>query len=78
MILLLLITIFFFFLLFTFCVPKTYTSSYFISSKNYKCPKCNVILITADALRADRMGFYGYSKNTTPFLDKLAKESWYI
>jgi arylsulfatase len=67
--------IFSLFSLFTFYVSKTYKPYYFISNKNYKCSKCNVILITADALRADHIGFYGYSKNTTPFLDELAKES---
>ncbi len=34
----------------------------------------NILLIIADALRPDRMGCYGYSKNTTPFMDTLAKE----
>lgn len=31
----------------------------------------NVIVIVADALRADRMGVYGYSRDTTPFLSEL-------
>ena len=35
----------------------------------------NVILITIDTLRADHVGAYGYNKNTTPFLDSLAKEN---
>ncbi len=35
----------------------------------------NVILITIDALRADHVGSYGYSRPTTPNLDALAKES---
>jgi arylsulfatase len=41
-----------------------------------QCPDCNVILITFDALRADRMGLYGYSKNTTPNLDLFAEEAF--
>ena len=36
--------------------------------------KPNFILINIDSLRADHMGIYGYSKNTTPFLDSLAKQ----
>ena len=34
----------------------------------------NVILITLDALRPDHLGCYGYKKNTSPNIDKLAKE----
>lgn len=33
----------------------------------------NVILVTIDTLRADRLGCYGYPKNLTPNLDRLAK-----
>jgi len=32
----------------------------------------NVILIVADALRADRLGCYGYELNTSPNIDRLA------
>ncbi|MFX0196616.1 MAG: sulfatase [Candidatus Hodarchaeota archaeon] len=32
----------------------------------------NVILITIDALRADHLGCYGYYRNTSPNIDKLA------
>lgn len=32
----------------------------------------NVFLIVVDALRSDRMGVYGYSRDTTPNLDRLA------
>jgi len=35
--------------------------------------KPNVILVTIDALRADRLGCMGYPRNPTPFLDSLAK-----
>ena len=38
------------------------------------CPDCNVILILVDTLRADHVGAYGYDRNTTPNIDKLAKE----
>ncbi|MCP5054123.1 MAG: sulfatase-like hydrolase/transferase, partial [bacterium] len=38
-------------------------------------PRHNVILITMDALRADRLGTYGYPKRLTPNLDRFAKDS---
>ena len=34
----------------------------------------NVLLVTLDTLRADRLGCYGYSKARTPHLDELASE----
>jgi arylsulfatase A-like enzyme len=33
-----------------------------------------VILITIDTLRADHLGFSGYARNTSPFLDSLAEK----
>jgi arylsulfatase A-like enzyme len=35
----------------------------------------NIVLITVDCLRADHVGFLGYNRATTPFLDRLACES---
>ncbi len=35
----------------------------------------NILLITLDTTRADRLGAYGYSKDTSPKLDALAAES---
>lgn len=35
----------------------------------------NVILIFVDTLRADHLGVYGYEKDTSPALDRLASES---
>jgi arylsulfatase A-like enzyme len=35
----------------------------------------NVVLISLDTLRADRLGLYGYERETSPFLDGLARES---
>ncbi len=35
-------------------------------------PRTNVVLITVDTLRADRVGAYGYGKARTPNLDQLA------
>lgn len=34
--------------------------------------KPNVVLIVVDALRADHLGYYGYSRNTSPAIDSLA------
>jgi len=33
----------------------------------------NIVLITIDCLRADHMSCYGYNRETTPFLDRIAK-----
>ena len=35
----------------------------------------NVLVITIDTLRADHLGFQGYPRETSPFLDELAAES---
>ena len=34
----------------------------------------NIILISIDTLRQDHVGVYGYERNTTPVLDKIASE----
>ena len=41
-------------------------------------PRKSLVLITVDCLRADHVGFMGYSRPTTPFLDSLAKNSFII
>ncbi|MEM1448250.1 MAG: sulfatase [Planctomycetota bacterium] len=35
----------------------------------------NVLIVTIDTLRADHLGFHGYTAGTSPFLDGLAEES---
>src|SRR5258708_37397241 len=40
-----------------------------------KLPPPNVILITLDTMRADRMGFLGSQRGLTPALDTLARQS---
>jgi arylsulfatase A-like enzyme len=41
-----------------------------------QCPRpLSLILITVDCLRSDHVGFAGYTRPTTPFLDLLARES---
>lgn len=39
----------------------------------WRCAGCNVVLISVDTLRADRVGAYGYTLATTPVLDELAE-----
>lgn len=39
-----------------------------------KGPGINVILISVDTLRPDRLGCYGYARGTSPNIDRLARE----
>lgn len=41
---------------------------------NQSSSQPNVLLITIDALRPDHLGCYGYKRNTSPNIDKIAKE----
>lgn len=43
--------------------------------QNQNCRLPNVILITLDTTRADRLGCYGYKRPTSPNIDILAKDS---
>ena len=43
-------------------------------ARNIATDRPNIILITIDTLRADRLGSYGYPRKTTPELDELAQE----
>ncbi len=36
--------------------------------------RTNILLITVDTLRADHLSAYGYARQTTPVLDRLARE----
>lgn len=38
-------------------------------------PAWNVVLVLVDTLRADHMGLYGYSRPTTPELDRFARQA---
>ena len=44
------------------------------SSSEAKEAMPNILLFTVDACRPDHFGCYGYNRNTTPNIDKLAKE----
>jgi len=41
-----------------------------------KQPRYNVVLVTYDALRADRLGVYGYDGGTTPNIDAFGHRSY--
>jgi len=41
-----------------------------------KSQQKSLILVTVDCLRSDHVGFLGYSRPTTPFLDSLANDSY--
>lgn len=47
----------------------------FVSASLFAAQKPNIILITVDSTRADRMGFLGSKARLTPNLDALAKQS---
>ncbi len=47
-----------------------------LTETDVDCGDCNIVLISVDTLRADRVGVLGYKKDTTPTLDKLAEESY--
>ncbi len=51
-------------------VAAAYLSGFFSRSR----PTINVLLITLDTTRADRLGCYGYQKAATPALDGLAAQ----
>ncbi len=42
--------------------------------RDVRCADCNVILISLDTLRADRLSAYGYGRETSPQLDALAAD----
>ena len=46
-----------------------------VSCSNKPSRKYNIVLIVIDTLRADHLSFYGYKKNTAPFLSKIAKDA---
>ena len=46
-----------------------------VKEKGETTSKPNLILISLDTLRADRLSVYGYSRNTSPHLEELSRES---
>lgn len=53
---------------------STEIAAYFSDSGMYRKGP-NVILVTIDTLRYDHVGCYGYHRNTTPHIDRFARES---
>jgi len=47
---------------------------FLLPAKVRKDSRLNVILVTLDTTRADRLGCYGYQKAKTPYLDSLASK----
>jgi arylsulfatase A-like enzyme len=45
------------------------------SCKNARSRNFNIVLIVIDTLRSDHLPFYGYKKNTAPFLNELSKKA---
>jgi arylsulfatase A-like enzyme/Tfp pilus assembly protein PilF len=42
--------------------------------RSQSAPPPNVLLVTIDTVRADHIGAYGYTRGSTPVLDRLARE----
>lgn len=57
-----------------FSILLSFVVLFFSSCRNEKRP-VNVVLIVVDTLRADHLGCYGYTRSTTPHIDRLAAES---
>lgn len=47
----------------------------FLDARTVDPRRPNVVIVLSDALRRDHVGFYGYQRDTTPNLDRLARES---
>jgi arylsulfatase A-like enzyme len=43
--------------------------------ENNNCKDCNLIIISLDDLRGDRLSYTGYHRKTSPNIDELAKDS---
>jgi arylsulfatase A-like enzyme len=51
-----------------------YNSYVYFTIMNRTPDRPNVVIISIDTLRADHLGCYGYERNTSPVIDKLATE----
>lgn len=60
-------------LILTFAILSVVLSSGFAENPPNRGIK-NVLFILLDALRADHLGIYGYPRNTSPNIDRLARE----
>jgi len=46
-----------------------------VTTPAYRCSDCNVLLISIDTLRADHLHAYGYGRDTSPNIDRFAREA---
>lgn len=69
--------IFILIILFAFFAFKNNKKEYFSHSgeENFYCEDCNIIFISMTNLRQDHLGTYGYYRDTSPNIDRLAQES---
>src|SRR5688500_2220183 len=61
----------------TFCFPLRlcgFALKVFLLCTSLTAAEPDVVIITIDTLRADRVGCYGYGKANTPAIDQIAKE----
>lgn len=54
-------------------IPVLIAGVLFLFLRKRQPPIDRIILITIDTLRADHLGCYGYPRDTSPFIDSLAK-----
>ncbi|RMF93544.1 MAG: hypothetical protein D6734_09810, partial [Candidatus Schekmanbacteria bacterium] len=62
-------------LIFAFIFYFSLSGKLSLKENNERKGKYNLLIITIDTLRADRLGCYGFRKNTSPAIDKFADES---
>src|SRR5262245_28538592 len=53
-------------------LPLLLVAALLLSACGRVAPPPNVLLITIDTLRADHLGCYGYTRKTSPNIDRLA------
>ena len=48
----------------------------FLAPPELETPRPEILILLVDALRADRLGVYGYHRDTSPHIDALARDGW--
>jgi arylsulfatase len=61
-------------LLILFLFAAANSAAYISRTKNFPRGP-NVVLVTFDSVRTDHLGYYGYSRETSPALDRLAEKA---